>query len=36
MFLAFDSGMKWKGLAMTGIGGGAMTYVMDNLMGGFH
>lgn len=36
MFLAIDTGIGWRGLMTTGIGGGLFTMVMDSLMGGFH
>jgi len=36
MFLAMDSGMKWKGLMMTGLTGGMFGVVMEKLFEGFH
>lgn len=36
MFLAMDTGMKWKGLMMTGFTGGMFGVVMEKLMEGFH
>ena len=36
MFLAMDTGMRWKGLMVTGITGGMFGVVMEKLMEGFH
>lgn len=36
MYLAMDSGMKWKGLMMTGITGGMFGVVMEKLFEGIH
>jgi len=36
MFLAMDSGMRVRGLMMTGITGGLFGVLMEKVMGGFH
>ena len=36
MFLAMDTGMRWKGLAMTGFTGGMFGVVMEKAMESFH
>ncbi len=36
MYLAMDSGMKWKGLLATGMTGGMFGVVMEKLMGNMH
>lgn len=35
-FLAMDTGMKWKGLMMTGLTGGLFGVVMEKLFEGIH
>ena len=35
MFIAMDSGMKWKGLMFSGIGGGMFGVVMESIMEGY-
>lgn len=36
MYLAMDSGMKWRGLMMTGFSGGMFGVIMEKLFEGFH
>ena len=36
MFLAMDSGMKVRGLMMTGFGGGMFGVIMEKLMENWH
>ena len=36
MYLAMASGMKWKGLLLTGVTGGMFGVIMEKMMGGFH
>ena len=35
-FLAMDSGMRWKGLLITGFTGGMFGLIMEKMMGGRH
>ncbi len=36
MYLAMDTGMKWRGLMMTGLTGGMFGVIMEKLFEGFH